>query len=54
MSDMAGRIILNGHGAFSGGAHETKLDLQQLARGIYYMTLDNGRGVSERLKLVLQ
>jgi hypothetical protein len=54
MTDMAGRIILSGESNYGAGAHETLINLQQLARGIYFVNLTNGQGFGERLKLVLQ
>jgi hypothetical protein len=54
MSDMAGRVIFSGSGAYGAGAHEATLDLSQYARGIYLINLSDGRGVGKRIKLVLQ
>jgi hypothetical protein len=54
LCDMAGRIILNGNSAYGAGAHEAQINLHEIARGIYFVNLSDGRGASERVKLVVQ
>jgi hypothetical protein len=54
ISDMAGRTILHGNGAYGVGTHVAQIDLSELSRGIYFVNLGNSHGASERVKLILQ
>jgi hypothetical protein len=54
MSDMAGRIILEGSGRYSSGSHSASIDLQSVARGIYVISLSEGGAPMQRVKLSVE
>ncbi|MBS1614547.1 MAG: T9SS type A sorting domain-containing protein, partial [Bacteroidetes bacterium] len=54
MSDMTGRIILNGQGQYAAGAHEEEIDLRSVAKGMYLISLSDGISQTQRSKLVVE